>query len=469
MKKKLSTQLSFGFAAIVLVTVALIALVSNLLISRQFEKYVEQQQREYAQGLADSISRQFDMGNNRWNSDYIHGFGMYALNEGYIIRLYDANGQEVWDALNHDMALCHQVMDEISIRMKREMPRQNGNFVEKNYVLEKEGQTVGYAEISCYSPYSFNDNAFHFVNALNRILFVTGILSVFGAIIAGVLFAGHIAGPLGKITEIAGEISEGNFDIRYKGKARTKEICDLTQSVNHMACSLEEQETLRKRLTADVAHELRTPLANVSACLEAILEGVWEPEADRLRFCYEELGRLSELVSDMEELRQVESEKFSLQRESVDLFEMAKAVKQSFEAELEKRNVNCKVEGESAVLTGDPKRLRQVVCNLLSNAVNYSEEGGTIQIEVRDKRDAVSLSVKDDGMGIPQKDQPFIFERFYRTDRSRQRKTGGAGIGLTIVKAITEAHGGQVRAESREGEGSTFIVTLPVCPQSQTR
>lgn len=463
MKRKLSTQLALGFAMIVLVTVSLISLAANILINRQFERYVENQQKEFSDRLAAGLISQYDPEEGKWNRDYIHGMGMYALGDGYILKVSDANGQVIWDAENHDMTLCHQIMNEISLRMKEEKPEVEGDFVTFRYPLARNGDLIGYANISYYTPYYFNENGFRFIDSLNRILFFIGFLSVAGAVIAGILLARRIAGPIAGAIRITREISEGNYGIRLDADVNTRELHELTQAVDHMAESLEEQEMLRRRLTTDVAHELRTPLANVSSYLEAILEGIWEPTAERLKSCYDEIGRISGIISDLEKLREMENENLRLELEPVDLLSLARETAAGFEPEIEKRGLTCMVEGKSTMVSGDSKRLKQVIFNLLSNAVKYSADGGVIRILVEDMGTWGRLTVEDHGIGISKEDLPLIFERFYRTDRSRNRKTGGAGIGLTIAKAIIQAHGGQISVSSEEGKGSRFVVALPKC------
>ena len=171
---------------------------------------------------------------------------------------------------------------------------------------------------------------------------------------------------------------------------------------------------------------------------------------------------MSGIIADLEKLSQVEDKKLELVLESVDLLELSRLVEKTFEPDLKKKELVCTVQGESAVVQGDAGRLYQVIYNLLSNAVKYSNEDGQIQIRVNCGETVAELSVEDQGIGISKEDLPLVFERFYRTDLSRNRKTGGAGIGLAIVKAIVEAHHGTVTAESREGRGSKFIVILPV-------
>ena len=282
------------------------------------------------------------------------------------------------------------------------------------------------------------------------------------------LLAKRISVPLTKAKETAEKIAEGNYQIRYgadKTNAAALELAQLGQAIDHMAENLEKQEDVRRQLTSDVAgnaaHELRTPVANVSSQLEAMIEEVWEPTKERLQSCYDELGRISGIISDLEKLRQIEASNMVLEKEPVDLLELAQAVKTAFEPELAKKKLTCMVTGESAIISGDQKRLHQVIFNLVSNAVKYSTESGQILIDIHNLGKNVQLTVKDQGIGIAKEDIPLIFERFYRTDRSRNRKTGGAGIGLTIVKAIVLAHGGNISVESVKGCGSCFTVVLP--------
>ena len=462
MKRKISTQLAAGFAFIVLITVAVISITANGLISHQFEQYVAQQRKMSSEQLAQSLSFQYHAEDGTWNVDYIHGLGMYALKDGYLIRLSDAEGQVIWDAENHDMTLCHQIMQDIRTQMSQHRPDLDGNFITYRYDLKQNDEVIGYLDVSYYSPYYLNESDFRFLDSLNRILLVVGICTAVAAAAAGAVLAKSLSVPLLKVTEMTRKISEGDYGMRLEnGNRQTQELVELSSAVNHMAESLERQETLRRRLTSDVAHELRTPVANVSLNLEMMLDEVWEPTKDRLQSCYEELGRISGIISDLEKLRQMEAENMNLELEPVNLLELAQAVETAFEPDLKKKKLTCEVSGEAAAVMGDQRRLHQVIFNLVSNAVKYSTEGGTIQIRVKQEKHKAVLIVEDQGIGMAEEELPLIFERFYRTDLSRSRKTGGAGIGLAIVKAIVQAHQGTVTVTSKVGSGSRFTVTLP--------
>ncbi len=460
-KSRLSTKLSVGFAFIAFVTVVLITLSANILINRQFEEYVAEKQKNFSDEMPMSIEPQYNSETEEWNIDYIHGFGMYALNNGYIIKLYDNSKNIIWDANNHDMTLCHQTMQNISTRMKESRPNLDGEFSTHNYELWQNGELVGYLEVSYYGPYYFNDNDFHFLKVLNAIIAVVGVIAVVGAVFAGIIFARKISVPVVSVTNITKEISNGNYNKKIATDVDTTEIAQLVQAVNHMSYMLNEQENIRKRLTSDVAHELRTPVANVSANIEAMVEGALEPDNARLQSCYNELLRITDIISDLEKLRQIENEKLVLERTSVDIKQLCESVIQAFKAQLESKQILCTLNADNVKINADRNRLYQVMSNLISNAIKYTQNGGCIDIYVVADKDFVTISVKDNGIGINESDLPFIFERFYRTDKSRNRTTGGAGIGLAIVKAIVLAHGGEVSVESEEGVGSTFKVTLP--------
>lgn len=460
-KYSLKTEFVFWFALIVLAVILVISVASNILINRQFEQYVMQQQNNQAEEIADNLASQYDGETDAWNLDYVHGMGMYALNEGYVIKLYDKNGAMLWDAEHHDMTLCHDVMEAIQLRMKEERPELEGEFVARRFELLQSEELIGYLDISYYSPYYLNENAFRFLTALNRILIAVGLISLLGAVFMGLVLANYITVPISKTVEITKQISEGNYRIHFQEGIKSRELWELTQAVGQMAENLEQQENLRRRLSSDVAHELRTPIANISSYMEMMIEEMWEPTPERLKNCYDELQRISSLVSDLERLRQEENENLILKKTDVDLLEFARTVAGQFETQFADKHQTCTVEGEITVVPVDRDRMQQVMTNLISNAVKYTGEGGRIHILTENKPDAGVLKISDNGIGISGQDCKRIFERFYRADQSRNRKTGGAGIGLTIAKAIVQEHGGRIMADSELGKGSCFTVVIP--------
>ena len=296
-------------------------------------------------------------------------------------------------------------------------------------------------------------------------LAVVGIISIVFAAIAGIILAGKISVPVKAATIAAKDIARGNYNNRINTDICTMELSELGNAVNHMAESLDNQEMLRRRLTSDVAHELRTPVANVSSNIEAIIEGVLEPTNERLSSCYNELERITGIITELEKLRQIEGENMILHIGHVDIYELAKEVKLIFENEMSKKNIRCDIIGEHIDVCVDKDKMSQVLNNLISNAVKYTDNYGNIQITVIQENENVVITVEDNGCGIDDNDIQYIFERFYRTDKSRNRSTGGAGIGLTITRAIVQLHGGTIHVESKKGVGSLFKVTIPANKQ----
>jgi signal transduction histidine kinase len=457
--RSLRAQLSVSILLTLLVTIALISVFGGLFINREFERHIARQEEIRSENIVNDLGSQYNNMTRAWDKDFLHTVGMYSLYDGYILKVYDADGSAVWEAENHDMSLCNQIMNDISKRM--ESVGKTGGFTEHVYDINSSGQKIGSVSITYYGPYFFNENDFRFINALNNVLIVAGILAALFSIVVGGLLARRIARPVTKTAHIAKQISRGTYDLRFESGTNTRELNDLVNAINHLAGARAEQENLRKRMTTDVSHELRTPLAAVGAHLEAMIVGLWEITPERLKSCHYEIRRLGGLVADLERLAKIESGNLKLNKSRMDLLDTARTAIKNLQAEAVDKNQSLSLEGESSVLDADKDRLIQVVTNLLSNAIKYTPDGGHIRIEVTADAQHGIVRVCDDGIGISEKELPFIFERFYRTDQSRTRRTGGVGIGLAIVKSIVAAHGGEVSVDNHMGKGSCFTVSIP--------
>lgn len=267
--------------------------------------------------------------------------------------------------------------------------------------------------------------------------------------------------PISRVIGAAQMISRGYFGGRIRERSNTKEICQLTDTVNNLAQNLENQEILRKRLTDDVAHELRTPLATLQGNLEGMIDGVWQADSDRLKSCHEEIMRITRMVGDLETLARYDRDNLILDKTQLDIAALTGSVVQNFQNQYIKKGVFLTFSGQVELIAADRDKMIQVISNLLSNALKYTPTGGNVDVSVAGATDSVEIIVQDNGMGIDEKDVSFIFERFYRADQSRTRLTGGSGIGLTIARAIVEAHNGKIRVQSKLNEGTEFTVILP--------
>ncbi len=260
-------------------------------------------------------------------------------------------------------------------------------------------------------------------------------------------------------------------------RSRDDEIGELTASISAMVATLrsnyedlKKNDELRRRLIANVSHELRTPLTSIQGYLEtARLAGAESPDfARNLEICHRETRKLSRLVQDLFELSKLDTKHLEFHFETVPLVELADQVGLAFEQRMTDKEIRFETRfpDDPLEVWGDGNRLGQVITNLLGNAVVFTEPGGTITLSCTRRDRMAVLDVSDTGVGIPEKDQPHIFESFFHLEKSRTRNLGGTGLGLAICKAIVEAHGGSISVSSRIGEGTTFTVELALSPSA---
>ncbi len=461
MKRSLRSKLSFTYAVMALLLVAAISFFVNLFFRIQFSDYVKSQLKQQNQNIINLVEKQYDTSTDKWNVGAVENIGMNALEQGIILKVKDAGGKTVWDATVHNNGLCVQMLAQMARNMKSQNPNFQGGYEETSFPVQSGFKNVGEAEIGYYGPYYYTNNDLRFLNSINIIFAVIGVLSLFLAFVLGSLMSRRISRPISKAVRAAAEISRGNFRERIKENSNTAEISQLTGTVNSMAESLEKQQLLRKTMAADVSHELRTPLASLQSSLEAMIDGIWEPSRERLESCHEELLRINRLVGDLEKLERAEAENAVLDRSEFDLSEAVRHILHNFEPEFYKKGVDLSFTGDSETICADKDKISQVVINLVSNALKYTPAGKNVEVEVRSADKCMELVVRDTGYGIPPEDLPNIFERFYRADKSRNRSTGGSGLGLTITKAIVEAHKGTIRVKSELNRGTEFRVSLP--------
>ncbi|MDP4097980.1 HAMP domain-containing histidine kinase [Paenibacillus sp. P96] len=300
----------------------------------------------------------------------------------------------------------------------------------------------------------------HLESALIQSILLTGLFSLLLALIIGVYFAKRISRPLVRMKQAAEWISRGNLDVRV-GTEGKDEIAELGASLNQLSEQLQRQQSLRMSMSQDIAHELRTPLTTLKSHMRALEDGIWEPTPDRIHSCLEEVERLIQLVSELEELNVMDSPEFQLSCKEEPLRTIVVKAAGLMEAAFMEKQVQLQYEDVSEIkLLMDVDRMKQILVNLLTNALHHTPAGGTVSIRERREKGAVCLVISDTGPGISAKDLPYIFERFYRGDKSRTRQTGGSGMGLAIVKKLVEAHGGEVWAQS-DHEGARFYIRLP--------
>lgn len=300
---------------------------------------------------------------------------------------------------------------------------------------------------------------FHLEQALLQSIIWTFVGAVLLAVLISLYVAKRLSAPLVEMKYAAEQMTQGKLDVRTSVNGND-ELSDLGKAFNHLAKQLQTQEQLRFVMTQDIAHELRTPLATLKSHILAMLDRIWEPTPERLRACFEETERLIALVADLEQLTAMDSPHFRLERKPEDLSALIQQSITIITAAFMEKDMGLEVKPLPDIrLQVDRDRFIQVLVNVLSNSLKYTPEGGHVEIRAKEEGDTVLIAVEDTGIGISPADLPYVFERFYRADKSRSRKSGGGGIGLTIVKKLVDAHGGTVWMES--DKGTTVFIRLP--------
>jgi signal transduction histidine kinase len=289
------------------------------------------------------------------------------------------------------------------------------------------------------------------------------VLAVVVAVILTLVLSRRISTPVQALTVSAQRLGLGDFSQRVPVHDKG-ELGELAQTFNSMVDNLQRNEKLRRNLMADIAHELRSPLYNIRGYVEAIQDGVAEPDTKTISSINEEVILLCRLVDDLRELALAESGELKLFYQSENVAELVNhaLVAVQPKAEAKEISLSVRIPDELPPVKADFQRIDQVLHNLLENAIIHTSKGNSVAITAHQQGSWVEISVADNGEGIPEEDLPNIFERFYRVDKSRTRATGGSGLGLTIAKYLIEAHGGRIWVQSKPGEGSCFTFTLPV-------
>ena len=457
--KSLNFKVIVPSIVIIIIVTLLTVVISKFYFDKKFGDYIMIKNQNTVQNILMELSEQYS--DNEWNYKNIEKITYNSLDKGIIVALYDKEDKEIMNIEKNSKDKCNRIMNFIKSSMEGKYGSTTSQFEPVYYPLIKSGEKIGEVRVKFYGPIFYMQNELVFLDIVNKIILGIGVLLILASTIMGFIISRSITRPINKLMTKAKYISKGEYDKKIEINTDILEINDLINSINNLSQSIKEQENIRKRLTGDISHELKTPLTNIQSHLEAMIDGIWEPTEERLLSVKEEAERLSSLVSDMQKLNKYDESSIKLKKDNVNISDIICFVIFQFSNLAKSKNIKIEYEKKNINLYCDKDKITQALVNILSNAIRYSNEGSTIFIEEKLKDNKVIISIEDQGIGISEEDLKYVFERFYRADKSRTRATGGTGIGLTIVKSIVSSHGGEVKLESKLGEGSKFTIILP--------
>lgn len=461
---RLWVRLSLAFGAVVLFGVLALILISVLIVNTNLRQRFLGNELRVPGGLVDKLSSHYQTYHS-WQGvePLLAGAGSTLLHgprDRLALSLADAEGRIVFhsrpDSVGRRLSQVEQ-MEALPIWV----PRVDSGGEELVGYLRVEPVRMGISRPPS-PPGGF------FLDWLSRTLWLVAAVGGFFGILFGVLTSRNLTAPLSRVAEAARAIGARDLSRRVQVTG-SDEVREVAQAFNEMAAGLEQAETLRRNLVADVAHELRTPLSVLQGNLRAILDDVYPLDKSEVARLYDQTRLLGRLVNDLRELAEAEAGQLELNLQPIDLAKLIADTVATFApvAEAEDVTLSTQIPGDLPPVPADSARIVQVLHNLLANALRHTPAGGTISLRAgfdAGEYGRVWLAVQDTGEGIPPEHLSHVFDRFYRADPARSRSAGGAGLGLAIVRAIVESHGGQVSVASDgvPGGGSTFTVRLPI-------
>ncbi|AJD30671.1 MULTISPECIES: sensor histidine kinase [Clostridium] len=440
-------RLSILFVICSVAGILLVTLFVNATINKKFDAYVADVQDKRYERIVSYFEEVYKT-QGKWTKNS----GVELMHEAhmgnYCLTLLDINKKPIWGMSPND------------IRLNTMPVKDRGVYNTKTFEIKSEGKVVGYVDIGQYSSLLLSEEDISFKTSINKSIVASGFLTLVIIITISLYFSKQFSIPIKEVANLSVNLSKGDFDAKSSAESDIEELENLRKSVNILAEKLKYQDSLRRRLVSDISHEIRTPLNVLQNNLEAMIDEVFPVTAERLNCLNEEVVRFGRLLNNLNVLKEFESESIKLNFEKIFLDELIPDICNDFYAIAENKNIKLQYhikDYEDYSITGDRDKLKQVFINLLSNALKFTEEGGKVLIKLYTSDKNIVVEVKDNGVGIKKEDLPFIFERLYRGDKSRQQFEGN-GIGLTIVKNILQLHYASIDLESEEGEGTTFKI-----------
>ncbi|MDD5264037.1 MAG: ATP-binding protein [Candidatus Bipolaricaulis sp.] len=446
----LAFKLGLAFFITIVFSVALVYYLTERSVTQRFDRYREQQRREIFALFSRQLSIYYEQ-NGSWR-------GVDRLFYRVVETRRDEDGKVVEKIVaiyNIPLSLANEE-GKVFLSTKPDIGRRLTQEEIERGPIEVNGLQVGTLLILDFVD---PDEAAILASARRSALLGGGIATLLALVLAIFLIA-QILSPLRTLSTVTEQVARGVLPEKVRLRTRD-EFHGLGESFDRMVDNLRRSEKLRETMTADIAHELRTPVTIIQGTLEAVLDGIYEPTAQTIAPIYEETLHLGRLIDDLRDLALAEAGELRLLREQTDIGLLVRQVVEAAVPSMDEApNVEVNAEEGLGSISVDPKRIRQVIANLLSNAIRYTPTSGRIEISIRGVKGEVEVYVSDTGPGISPEDLPRLFERFYRGDPARNR-SGGSGLGLAIARRWVEAHGGRIWAENNRTGGARFTFRLP--------
>lgn len=382
--------------------------------------------------------------------------GIELMHEAYMgnycLTLLDKDQKSIWGMNPNDI--------KSKLNLNTMIVKDSGIYKSKRFDINVKGKIVGYVDIGQYSSILLSEDDLNFKNSINKSIIASGVLTLIIIIIISLYFSRQFSIPIKEVANMSVRLSDGDFDTKLSSKSNIEELESLRTSINILAEKLKYQDMLRKRLVSDISHEIRTPLNILQNNLEAMIDGIFPINTERLNYLNEEVVRFGRLLNNLNVLKEFESESIKLNFETIELDELIQTICQDFLMAARNKNIklNFNIQPKQKYqINGDKDKVKQVFINLISNALKFTKSEGEINVIMYCDDEKVIVEIEDNGIGIKKDDLAFIFERLYRGDKSRH-EIEGSGIGLTIVKNILQLHSARIDVESKEGEGTIFKV-----------
>lgn len=447
--RSISSKLILAFLSIGIVSIAVISVTATLNTRAEFIRFLSDQSQ------TDTIRQlsTYHLENGSWE----------GLESNYIAQ--QPQPKDFGPAPYHGAPQPFTLADENGVVILANGNHQLGDTLspadlESGTPIIENGNVVA-VFVPMRTPYQGQPRELEFIERINATLFYGALIGAALALALGIFLSRTITRPIRELTQATHAVSEGDLSQQVTVHSND-ELGELAQAFNKMSAELSRSVNARKQMTADIAHELRTPLSLILGHAEAVHDGVLPPTKDNFEIIRDEATRLEHLVNDLRTLSLADAGELTINPQAVEPQKLIQEVASPYQFETQKKNISLELDVASPLpsIEVDPGRMTQVLTNILDNALRHTPEGGKIVLSAKQAQDRIEISVQDSGPGLPAEDLHRIFERFYRADASRQRD-GGSGLGLAIAKSIVQAHGGQVSAENDANTGLRIVIALP--------